>query len=305
MNNLSLVEKIMKLKEKRKAVILVHNYQRPEVQDIADYLGDSLELSRKAAQTDAKVIVFCGVHFMAETAAILSPDKTVLMPDINAGCPMADMVNAEKVKELKRKHPEAAVVSYVNTTAEVKTESDVCCTSANATEVVKSVKSREIIFLPDKYLGHYVSCRTGKNLILVNGYCPVHLKILAQDIKSKKEKYPGAEVLVHPECIPEVIALADKTLSTSGMCKYAKDSKVKEMIIGTEVGIIYRLQKENPDKKFYPASEIAICPNMKLNNLEKVLWALEDMKFEVKVEKETRIKAKKAIDKMLQFSRIN
>jgi len=301
----TLVENILRLKEKRKAIILVHNYQPPEVQDIADYLGDSLGLSQKATQTDAEVIVFCGVHFMAETASILCPDKTVLIPDITAGCPMADMIDADSLRLLKEEHPDASVVSYVNTTAEVKAESNVCCTSANAIKIVNSLDANKIIFIPDKYLGHYVAGKTNKEIIFWEGYCPVHIKILADDILKAKEQHPEAEVIVHPECTPDVIALADKVLSTTGMCHYAKEAKSKEIIVGTEVGIIHRLQKENPDKKFYAASELAICPNMKLNNLEKVLWALEDMKYEVEVEEKIRIKAREAIDKMLQFSRVD
>jgi len=300
-----LVEDILRLKKKRKAIVLVHNYQPPEVQDIADYLGDSLGLSQKATQTDAEVIVFCGVHFMAETASILCPDKTVLIPDITAGCPMADMIDADSLRLLKEEHPDASVVSYVNTTAEVKAESNVCCTSANAIKIVNSLDANKIIFIPDKYLGHYVAGKTNKEIIFWEGYCPVHIKILADDILKAKEQHPEAEVIVHPECTPDVIALADKVLSTTGMCHYAKEAKSKEIIVGTEVGIIHRLQKENPDKKFYAASELAICPNMKLNNLEKVLWALEDMKYEVEVEEKIRIKAREAIDKMLQFSRVD
>lgn len=297
-----LSEKISKLKKERNAVILVHNYQPPEVQDIADFLGDSLELSQKAAMTDAEVIIFCGVHFMAETASILCPDKTVLMPDIEAGCPMADMADVEKLCELKKKHPGALVISYVNTTAEVKAESDICCTSANAVKIVQSLDAnREIIFVPDKYLGQYVMNRTGRKMILWDGYCPVHVKILAEDIIKQKEKYPDAEVIVHPECTQDVINLTDKVLSTSGMCRYAKETKVNKIIIGTETGLIYRLQKENPEKEFYPASELAVCPNMKLNSLEKVLWALEDMKEEVKVPEEIRAKAIQSVDKMVSL----
>ncbi len=301
----TLVENILRLKEKRKAIILVHNYQPPEVQDIADYLGDSLGLSQKASRTDAEVIVFCGVHFMAETASILCPDKTVLIPDITAGCPMADMIDADSLRLLKEEHPDASVVSYVNTTAEVKAESNVCCTSANAVKIINSLDAKKIIFVPDKYLGHYVADKTNKDIIFWEGYCPVHIKILADDILKEKKQHPEAEIIVHPECTPDVIALADKVFSTTGICHYAKETKSKEIIVGTEVGIIHRLQKENPDKKFYAASELAICPNMKLNNLEKVLWALEDMKYEVEVEEKIRIKAREAIDKMLQFSRVD
>jgi len=304
MHSLPLAEKIIKLKKKRKALILVHNYQPAEIQDIADYLGDSLELSRKAARTDAEVIVFCGVHFMAETASIICTDKVILMPDINAGCPMADMVDSIKLRSLKEKHSDALVLSYVNTSAEVKAESDICCTSANAIKVVQSLNSdREIIFVPDKYLGQYVTNQTSRKMFLWDGYCPVHVKILVEDIIKLKKKYPQAEVMVHPECTPEVIKMADKVLSTSGMCYYAKESIAKEMIVGTETGLIYRLQKENPDKKFYPASELAICPNMKLNSLEKVLWSLEDMKNEVKVPEKIQSKAIQPVNKMLAISR--
>jgi len=299
-----LVEKILRLKEKRKAIILVHNYQPPEVQDIADYLGDSLGLSQKAAQSDAEVIVFCGVHFMAETASILCPDKKVLMPDISAGCPMADMVDPTKLKSVKKEHPQAIVISYVNTSAEVKAESDICCTSANAVKVFQSLdSSQEVIFVPDKYLGQYVTSQTGRKMVYWNGFCPVHVKILAKDILRQRKKYPEAETMVHPECTPEVINLVDKVFSTSGMCRYAKESKVKEIIVGTETGLIYRLKKENPDKKFYPASELAICPNMKLNSLEKVLWTLEDMRNEVKVPEKIRVKSIQAVNKMLSLSK--
>jgi len=303
MKNTSLIKKILELKKERKAVILVHNYQPPEVQDIADFLGDSLELSRKAAQTDAEIIVFCGVHFMAETASILCPDKKVLMPDISAGCPMANMVDVISLRKMKEKHPSALVLSYVNTTAEVKAESDICCTSANAIKVVQSLDSDiEIIFVPDKYLGQYVISQTGRKMILWDGYCPVHAKILVDDILKQKREHPDAEVIVHPECTPDVIKLADKVLSTNGMCRYAKETRNKELIVGTEVGIIYRLQKENPDKKFYPASELAICPNMKLGSLEKVLWVLEDIKNEVKVPKEIQLKAIQPVNKMLSIT---
>lgn len=299
----SLSEKIQKLKKDRHAVIVAHNYQLPEVQDIADYRGDSLELSRIAAKTDAKVIVFCGVHFMAETASILSPDKTVIMPDKNAGCPMANMITAEDLRELKSRHPKAAVVGYVNTSAEVKTEVDICCTSTNAAKVVSSLKdAEEIIFIPDKYLADFVSKKTGKMLISWDGYCPTHVKILPEDIIRSVRNHPKAKVIAHPECRPEVIALADETLSTGKTCEYVKKSEAKEFVIATEVGLVYRLQKDNPEKKFYPASELAVCPNMKRTTLEKVLWALEEMKDEVRVPDEIRKKAKKAIDAMLAIA---
>jgi quinolinate synthase len=299
-----LLDKIVKLKKDRNAVILVHNYQRPEVQDIADFVGDSLGLSIAASKTEAKVIVFCGVHFMAETAAIISPDKTVIMPDVNAGCPMADMITVEKLKKLKAEHPGVPVVCYVNTSAAVKGESDICCTSANAAKVVSSLPNKEIIFIPDKYLGMYVQSKVpDKKIIFYEGYCPIHVGILAEHIQKAKAAHPQALVVVHPECRPDVISLADAVVSTAGMVKFVKESKASEFIIGTETGIIYRLQKENPGKKFYPASELAVCPNMKLTTLEKVLWSLEDLKTEIKVPEEIRLKAKRAIDKMLEIGR--
>ncbi|MGB8656203.1 MAG: quinolinate synthase NadA [Candidatus Zixiibacteriota bacterium] len=297
-----LIEDILKLKNDRKAVILAHNYQLGEVQDIADFVGDSLDLSRQAANTDAKVIVFCGVHFMAETAKILSPDKTVLMPDLNAGCAMANMITLRQLKEMKKKHPDAVVVCYVNTTAEIKAESDYCCTSANAVKVVQSIpREKEIVFIPDKYLGDYVSDQANRKLVLWDGYCPTHRRILAEDILKKKAQYPKAEVLVHPECTPDVIAMADKVLSTTGICKYAKESSSEEFIIGTEIGILHRLKKENPHKHFYPASSLSDCSNMKLTNLEKILWSLEDMVYPIEVPPDITIKAKRAIDRMLEI----
>lgn len=297
-----LIEQIQKLKKERNAIILAHNYQLPEVQDIADYRGDSLELSRIAAKADAKVIVFCGVHFMAETASILSPDKIVIMPDKNAGCPMANMISASDLRELKNRHPKAAVVAYVNTSAEVKAEVDICCTSTNAAAVVSSFKyAEEIIFVPDKYLADFVSKRTGRRLITWDGYCPTHVKILPEDIIRSIRQHPRAKVIVHPECTPEVIALADEALSTGKTCEYVKKSEVKEFVIGTEMGLVYRLQQDNPGKKFYPASELAVCPNMKRTNLEKVLWSLEEMKDEVTVPEGIRKAAKKAIDAMLSI----
>jgi quinolinate synthase len=298
----NLEEKIKELKNKRKAVILVHNYQLPEVQDIADYRGDSLELSRAAAKTDAKVIVFCGVHFMAETASILCPEKKVIMPDIHAGCPMANMMTAEDVRKLKEKHPKAAVVGYVNTSAEVKAELDVCCTSTNAVSVVNALQDKEeIIFVPDKYLADFVEKKTGRKLIKWNGFCPTHVKILPEDIIREKRFHPFAKVIVHPECLPSVVSLADTALSTSQMAKFAKESDAKEFIVGTEVGLIYRLKKDNPDKEFYAASEAAVCPNMKRATQEKILWALEELKEEVNVSENIRLRAKKAIDKMLEI----
>jgi quinolinate synthase len=297
-----LEKKIKELKKKRNAVILVHNYQLPEVQDVADFRGDSLELSRIASKTEAKVIVFCGVHFMAETASILSPDKKVLVPDIHAGCPMANMITAADVRRLKKEHPDAVAVGYVNTSAEVKAELDYCCTSTNATAVVNALKNeKEIIFVPDKYLADYTSKQTGRKLITWSGYCPTHVKILPEDIKREKKFHPFAKVMVHPECLSSVVALADQVLSTSMMAKYAKETEAKEFIVGTEVGIIYRLKKDNPGKEFYAASERAICPNMKRTTQEKILWSLEEMKEEVRVPDDIRQRAKKALDRMLEI----
>ncbi|MFH1691567.1 MAG: quinolinate synthase NadA [Candidatus Omnitrophota bacterium] len=297
-----LIEKIENLKKERAAVILAHNYQSSEIQDIADYVGDSLELSRIAAKSKEKVIVFCGVHFMAETASILCPDKMILIPDPLGGCPMANMITAEDVRELKERHPKAVVVGYVNTSADVKAELDICCTSTNAVEIVSRLKdSEEIIFIPDKYLADYVSKKTGRRLISWDGHCPTHVKIQPEDIIRTIRQHPEAKILVHPECRPEVIELADEALSTGRMCHFAKNSSDKEFIIGTEVGIIYRLSKDNPDKKFYPASEHAICANMKRINLEKVFNSLSEMKTEVKVSDEVRCCARAAIDKMVEI----
>ena len=296
-----LVEHILDLKRRRGAVILAHNYQLGEVQDIADLVGDSLELSQKAARTDASVIVFCGVHFMAETASILCPDKGVLLPDVHAGCPMADMITAERLREKKKEHPQAIVVCYINSSAEVKAESDICCTSANAVGIIESLDASEILFVPDQYLGHYVSTRTGKNMILWPGFCPTHARITPERIRELKQENPQAKAVVHPECRPEVIAIADETLSTGGMCRYAQRDDVREMIVGTEIGIIYRLRKENPGKRFIPVSEQAICPNMKSITLEKVLWSLEEMGPEVKVPERIRVRARAVVDKMLRI----
>ena len=298
-----LVEKIMRLKHERNAVILTHNYQLGEVQDIADFVGDSLGLSRQAADTNADVIVFCGVHFMAETAAILSPDKIVLLPDEHAGCPMADMITAEELREEKKKYPNAAVVCYVNSTAAVKAECDYCCTSANSVKVIESIDNDEILFVPDQYLGHYTSLHTQKTIRLWPGYCPTHARILPQHIEELKRQYPNAKVMVHPECQPDTVALADVALSTSGMVNYAAREDVQQLIVGTELGMIHRLRKENPDKQFIPVSEQAICPNMKMITLEKVLWSLEEMTPQITVPEEIRVKAKASIDRMLAIGR--
>ena len=295
-------QKIRELKKRRNAVILAHNYQLPEVQDIADFRGDSLELSRIAAKTDAEVIVFCGVYFMAETAAILSPQKKVIMPDINAGCPMANMLKADELRKLKKEHPDAVVLGYVNTSAEVKAELDYCCTSTNAIAVVNALRDRkEIIFVPDKYLADFVARKTGRKMIIWDGFCPTHIKILPEDVKREKKFHPFAKVMVHPECLPQVVNMADAVVSTSQMAKFAKESEATEFIVGTEIGLVYRLKKDNPKKEFYPASERAVCPNMKRTTEEKIISALEEMREEVRVPENIRVRAKKSIDRMLEI----
>jgi quinolinate synthase len=294
-----LEKEILKLKKERNAVILSHNYQRGEVQDIADFVGDSLELSQKAAKTEADVIVFCGVHFMAETAAILNPGRTVLLPDASAGCPMANMITADQLRQQKQKMPAATVVTYINSTAAVKAESDYCCTSANGVKIVGSIDNPEIIFVPDQYLGDFIARRTGKTLTLWPGYCPTHVRILPEDIINRKQEHPQAKVVVHPECRPDVIALADEALSTSGMIRYAARPDASELIVGTEVEILHRLHKENPGKQFYPASKKAVCPNMKKITLDKILESLETLTPVVIVPEAIRIRAKAAVDRML------
>ncbi len=297
----ALVERIQKLKEDRNAVILAHNYQLPEVQDIADFTGDSLELSRKAAATEAEVIVFCGVHFMAETAKILSPQKTVILPDLNAGCPMADMITVKELREFKSKYPGLPVVAYVNTSADVKAESDICCTSANAVKVVEAVDSDAVLFIPDQCLGAYVSSKTSKKVILYPGFCPTHHRILPEDVLKAKNEHPNAVVVAHPECKMEVVGMADAVESTSGMVRYVKSSPAKEFIICTEMGIIHRLKKDNPDKHFYSPSTENLCPNMKLITVEKVLWSLEDLQPVIELPPETIEKARKAIERMVEI----
>jgi quinolinate synthase len=299
---MTLKQKINNLKQTRKAIIVAHNYQLGEVQDIADFVGDSLELSQKASKTSAEVIVFCGVHFMAETAAILSPEKTVLLPALESGCPMADMIDVQGLIKKKKEYPQAKVVCYVNSSAEVKAESDICCTSSNALKVLSNIpKEQKIIFVPDQYLGAYLQSQLEREMIFWPGFCPTHLRILPQHIERRKKEFPKAKVIVHPECRPEVSALADKVLSTGGMCKYCKESKDKEFIIGTEIGIIHRLAKENPEKLFIPATEQAICPNMKLITMENILWALEEMKHKIEVPPQIRIKAKRAVQRMVSI----
>jgi quinolinate synthase len=297
-----LLEKIKKLKRQRNAVILVHNYQPAEIQDLADFTGDSLGLSIKAAQTDADVIVFCGVKFMAETAAIISPQKTVLLPDDSAGCPMADMITAEQLKHLKSQNPGAIVVCYVNSPAEVKAESDYCCTSANAVEVVNSLPAdRKIIFVPDQHLGRFAAQKTGRDLILWPGYCHVHIAITEDDIEKTKQKHPAAIVMAHPECTEPVKALADQVLSTSQMLKFTEKSAAKQFVVATEIGIIHALKKQNPDAEFIPATERAVCPNMKKITLDKLLASLEDMRYKIEVPQKIRTRAKRALDRMMEI----
>lgn len=299
---MNIVEEIVRLKRKKNAIILVHNYQRPEIQDIADFLGDSLGLAKKAAKTDARIIVFCGVRFMAETAKILSPEKIVLLPRKEAGCPMADMITAEELRELKEKYPDAKVVSYVNTNADVKAECDVCCTSANAVKVVQKIDADKVIFVPDSNLADFVSrWNRDKEIIPWDGYCYVHEEIRINDVKKAKELHSDAVLIVHPECKREVIDLSDEVLSTGGMVKFARNSNARKIIIGTEEGLIYRLKKENPKKIFYTAGPARMCKNMKITTLEDVYLALKEEKYKIEIDEEIRKRAKKALDKMLKY----
>jgi len=291
--------RILELKKKLNAVIVSHNYQRPEVQDIADFVGDSLELARKCAEIQAEVIVFCGVHFMAENAAILNPRSIVLLAEATAGCPMADMIDVEDLMEWKRRYPKAAVVCYVNSSAAVKAESDICCTSANGLKVVQSLPQEEVLFIPDQHLGHYISTKTEKRIILYPGYCITHRRLNLEQVRRAKELHPEAKVIVHPECVAEVVALADAVLSTSQMIRYAKQSEDKVFLIGTEEGLLHRLRKENPEKTFYLLSPGLVCPNMKRTRLETVLKTMEEMRNIITIPEEVRVKAKRALDRML------
>ncbi|HZK86002.1 MAG TPA: quinolinate synthase NadA [Desulfosporosinus sp.] len=295
----TLAEEIKVLKKERKAVILAHYYQTPEIQEIADFVGDSLQLSQQAANTDAEVIVFCGVHFMAESAAILSPDKVVILPDSKAGCPMADMVDAERLRAYKKRVPGVKVVCYVNSSAEVKAESDICCTSANAVKVVQSLQSQDILFIPDENLGRYVAQILGRTLQLWPGYCKTHDRLTKNDILKAREEHPLAKVIVHPECREEVCQEADYIGSTAGLIAYAQKSEKQEFIVGTESGILHRLHQVCPDKEFYLASERLVCPNMKLTSLVKVRDALITLTPRITVKEEIRVKAKEALDRML------
>jgi quinolinate synthase len=298
--NESLKKTIEKLKKKRNAVIIVHNYQRDEIQEIADISGDSLALSQAAVRTDADTIVFCGVQFMAESASILNPGKKVLLPVMEAGCPLADMITPEKLRAKKAQYPGAAVVCYVNSSAQVKAESDIACTSSNAIDVVRSLKEKDVIFVPDKNLGRYVQSQVPeKNIILWEGFCPTHIRVQEEDIIRAKALHKGAEVVAHPECSPEVLALSDHICSTGGMFTYVKKSATKEFIIGTESGMLYKLQKENPDKKFYLPTTHLVCANMKLITLGWVAHSLENMVYEIRVADDVRDRAKKTLDRML------
>ena len=298
----SMKDEIQKLKKERNAVILAHNYCRGEVQDIADYTGDSLELARKATEVEADVIVFCGVYFMAETAKILNPSKTVLIPDASAGCPMADMITGAQLRELKARHPDAKAVCYVNSTAEVKAECDMCVTSGNAEKVMKTFAAdQEILFVPDQHLGGYIAGKLGRTYHCWQGYCPIHAKLTAEQIRVARERFgKDIPVLVHPECSKEVRDAADQCLSTGGMCRFVKESSAPEFIIGTESGILHRLEKENPHKMFFPVGDLC-CDDMKKITLEKVRDALKENKVEVEVEAEVARKAKKAIEAMLSI----
>lgn len=307
-----LIKEINRLRKKRGAIILAHNYQIPEVQDLADFVGDSLDLSRKAAEVKQELIVFCGVHFMAETASILCPNKKVLIPEPNAGCSLEATINASALRRWKAKHPGAVVVSYVNTSAEVKAETDYCCTSANAVKIVQAIPDeKEILFLPDRFLGAYVAQKTGrKNIRIWPGECHVHAGITVDDIKKKLEKYENAEFLIHPECSctsscmllstqPDFPAKRVQILGTGGMIRRSKESEAKEFVIATETGILYRLKKENSAKDFIPVNENAVCRFMKMITLEKVWRSLEDLVYEVKVEKKIADKARLALERMV------
>ena len=299
-----LAEIIKKLKKERSAIILAHNYQRDEVQEIADICGDSLGLSIEASKTDAKIIVFCGVHFMAESASILSPSKTVILPRPDAGCPMADMVDVPKLKAKKDELKNVSVVCYVNSSAAVKAESDICCTSANAIKVVNSLKDeKRVLMIPDKNLALYTSKFTAKEVIPWEGFCPTHHLLKVDDVRKAKAAYPDALFVAHPECPPEVLEYADHVCSTSGMFNFARENKSKEFIIGTEEGILYRLRKENPDKIFYLAAGHILCPNMKLTRLEDIALSLEAMEPVIKVPEEIRVRAYQALKRMIDIPR--
>lgn len=313
MNTQELIDGIKQLKEERNAVILAHNYMIPEVQDIADYIGDSLGLSHQAAKTDAEVIVFCGVHFMAETASIISPNKKVLIPDLEAGCSLADSITAEQLREWKAEHPGAVTVTYINTTAAVKAECDYCCTSSNAVDVINTIpKDKEILFLPDKFLGSYIEMVTGRELNIWDGACHVHEKIGEVNLAEKQEEYPEAEILIHPECGCSTSCMMKSAMyfdckdghihSTSGMLNRAKESEAEEFVVATETGILHRMRKENPGKKFYPANENSVCEFMKMITLEKLYDSLKYDQHEVKVPELLAERAHLPIERMLSIA---
>jgi quinolinate synthase len=313
MNTQELIDGIKKMKEDRNAVILAHNYQVPEVQDIADYIGDSLGLSHQAAKTPADVIVFCGVHFMAETASIISPQKKVLIPDLEAGCSLADSITVEQLREWKAQHPDAVTVTYINTTAAVKAECDYCCTSSNAVDIVNSIpEDKEILFLPDKFLGSYIEMVTGRELNIWDGACHVHEKIGELNLNEKQKEYPDAEILIHPECGCSTSCMMKSAMyfdcddghihSTSGMLNRAHESDAEEFVVATETGILHRMRKENPDKKFYPANENAVCEFMKMITLEKLYDSLKYDQHEVKVPEQLAERAHLPIERMLSIA---
>lgn len=297
-------DEVRALKKERNAVILAHNYQVGEIQDVADFVGDSLRLAQEAAKTSADVILFCGVQFMAETASILCPDKKVLIPDLEAGCSLADMIRPEEVRHWKLEHPHGVVVCYINTSAAVKAECDYCCTSSNAEKVIQHIPAdKEIFFVPDFFLGSYIKQKTGRNIQLWKGYCPTHALISSESINQLRAEHPEAEFIMHPECgcTTKSMHLADQVLSTEAMVRYAKSSPAREFIVATEVGILHRMRQENPEKKFYPASEQAVCRYMKLNTLEKVVHSLERLEYEVKVPRELAERALLPIKRMLSI----
>lgn len=296
-----IAQRVAQLKEERNAVILAHNYQIEEVQLLADFLGDSLGLSQQAAKTDAEVIVFCGVHFMAQTAKLLSPEKTVLMPDPSAGCPMADMITAEQTRQFKAEHEGAPVVAYVNTTAEVKAESDICCTSSNAVKVVESLDADSVLFIPDSNLADWVDRHTDKQVIAWGGYCPTHVRINPETVEYMKQEHPDAVFIVHPEARREVVDMADEVASTGGMVKFARESDAQEIIVGTEEGLVSRLRRENPDKTFYVVPH-TVCPNMKKTTAAKLVASLENMQYEIDVAEDVADRARQAVERMLEVS---
>ncbi|MBI2908150.1 MAG: quinolinate synthase NadA [Chloroflexi bacterium] len=294
--------KIFRLKKEMNALIVAHNYQRPEVQDIADFVGDSLELARQGKETGADVIVLCGVRFMAENCVIVNPSRTVLLAEGSAGCPMADMIEVEDVREWRARYPKAAVVCYVNTSAAVKAESDVCCTSANALQVVDATPNDEIIFIPDQNLGHWVSTKTTKKVYPYPGFCVTHHRLTAGQVRAAREAHPEAKVIAHPECTAEVLALADAVLSTSQMIRYVKESSAKVFLVGTEAGLLHRMARENPDKTLYVISNALLCPNMKRTTLRSVATTMELERNVIKIPEEIRARAQRALERMLQIS---